>query len=47
MFLDVYLGHLGTLKDIDDKNAMAYHNMMSDIYSQARYVVLVSLLYAG
>ena len=45
MFLDVYLGHMATLRNIDQKNATAYHNMMSDIYLQARYVVLVCLLY--
>jgi hypothetical protein len=45
MFLDVYLGHINTLKSIKEKNGMAFHSMMMDIYAQARYVVEYTSLY--
>ena len=31
---------------IKEKNPAAFHNMMSDIYEQARCIVLFSVLYA-
>ena len=38
-YLDVYLGHINTLKHIRDKRAGAFHLMMADIYAQAKYVL--------
>ena len=38
MFLDVYLGHINTFRDIERRNAIAFHRMMSEIYTKARYV---------
>lgn len=39
MFTGVYNGHVGTFfKLIKEKNVMAFHSMMMDIYAQARYV---------
>ena len=38
MFTGVYNGHVGTFKLIKEKNVMAFHSMMLDIYAQARYV---------
>ena len=35
-YLDVYLGHINTLKHIRDKHAGAFHLMMADIYTQAK-----------
>ena len=46
MFLDVYFGHINTIKHIEDNNNRAFHSMMLDIYTRARYVVL-RLLYVG
>ncbi|KAF8259522.1 hypothetical protein EI94DRAFT_1707044 [Lactarius quietus] len=34
-YLDVYRGHIDTLKIIKDKRPSAYHVMMVDIYTQA------------
>ena len=39
MFLDVYLGHINTIKYIEENNPTAFHSMMADIYTQARYVI--------
>jgi len=44
-YLDVYLGHIGTLEHIQRKRESAFHAMMSDIYSQARYVCHLLILY--
>ena len=38
MFLDVYLGHVNTLMDIEKRNTAAFHRMMSEIYTKAGYV---------
>lgn len=35
-YLDVYHGHINTLRYIQEKRAHAYHSMMADIYSKAR-----------
>ena len=37
-YLDVYLGHVNTLKHIQDKRAGAFHLMMADIYKKAKWV---------
>ncbi|KAN0141831.1 hypothetical protein V8E53_000293 [Lactarius tabidus] len=34
-YLDVYRGHIDTMKEILDKRSGAFHAMMADIYSQA------------
>ncbi|KAN0127723.1 hypothetical protein V8E53_014443, partial [Lactarius tabidus] len=34
-YLDVYLGHINTLKHIKEKHEGAFHLMMADIYTQA------------
>jgi hypothetical protein len=34
-YLDVYLGHMNTLKHIREKCEGAFHLMMADIYKQA------------
>jgi hypothetical protein len=38
MFTGVYNGHVSNFKLIKEKNVMASHSMMMDIYAQARYV---------
>jgi hypothetical protein len=35
-YLDVYNGHVGTLSLIQDERNSAFHNMMAEIYAQAR-----------
>jgi len=35
VYLDVYLGHIGTLYQILEKRSGAFHTMMGEIYSQA------------
>lgn len=35
-FLDVYHGHVNTLRHIRDKREGAFHLMMADVYTQAR-----------
>ncbi|KAH9997087.1 hypothetical protein BJV77DRAFT_923028, partial [Russula vinacea] len=32
MFLNVYFGHINTIKHIEDNNNRVFHSMMSDIY---------------
>ena len=39
MFIDVYNGHIATLKGAEGDNASGFHGMMADIYAKARYVV--------
>ena len=34
-YLDVYLGHVNTLKHIQNNHEGAFHLMMADIYRQA------------
>jgi len=36
MYLDVYLGHVGTLEHIQDERQHSFHAMMSEIYLRAR-----------
>jgi Domain of unknown function (DUF6532) len=36
-YLDVYMGHTDTLNHIREKNILAFHSMMTDIYTQAAY----------
>jgi hypothetical protein len=35
-YLDVYNGHVGTLKHIREHHAGAFHFMMADIYTKAK-----------
>jgi hypothetical protein len=35
-YLDVYIGHLNTLKHIQEHRAGAFHLMMADIYTKAK-----------
>lgn len=35
-YLDVYNGHINTLRHIQTRRIHAYHSMMADIYSRAR-----------
>ena len=52
-YLDVYNGHVNTLKHIQDHRAGAFHLMMVDIYTKAKWgllkvcaiVVLTCLVY--
>ena len=47
-YLDVYLGHVNTLKKhIWDRHAGAFHLMMADIYKQAKYILNFVDVYCG
>lgn len=39
MFLDVYFGHINTIKVIMERNNTAFHSMLAEIYERARYVI--------
>ena len=41
-FLDVYTGHVNTLKHVLDRKEEAYHMLMQNIYTLARCVVVLS-----
>ncbi|KAN0137014.1 hypothetical protein V8E53_005011 [Lactarius tabidus] len=39
-YLDVYLGHVNTLKHIQENRNGAFHLMMADIYTQAKMFII-------